>query len=210
MQFKIEYPVRVMGSLFKKVIQLIQAVEDLNAPAPQDLPDSVTLAQNNQMYQTGQWIRINYHEICVSAVEEHFVKPFTINFDRPKKPKPPEILLEDGSKLMQNPQDDPDNPRIIFVDVIYKNPHAEQTLSCRTNQWSLYDEDGYSYEPKGNNNWLYDNNGKPFLGSSRQLNPGLKLRGWLAFELPRQAIPERLQFLDGFIAGNSVDFKIEP
>ncbi|MEM8857967.1 MAG: DUF4352 domain-containing protein [Chloroflexota bacterium] len=185
------------------------ALDELEAPKPKQLASDVILAKRNQMVQIDQWVRINYHEICVATVEEQFVKPFTISFDRPSKPKPPQFVLEDGSKLIPNPEDDPDNPRIIFVDVIYKNPHADQTLNCRTNQWSLYDEDGYSYEPKSRNNWLYENNGKAFLGANRQLNPNLKLRGWLAFEIPRKATPQRLQFLDGFISGNSVDFSLE-
>ena len=198
-----------MFKAIRNFFQLMQTVDKLDAPQPKDLSDGVRLAQRHKMYALNQWIRINYHEICVAKTEEHFVKPFTINFDRPSKPKPPQFVLEDGSKLMPNPQDDPDNPRIIFVDVIYNNPHPDQTLNCRSNQWSLYDEDGYSYEPKGRNNWLYENNGKTFLGANRQLNPNLKLRGWLAFEIPREATPVRLQFLDGFLSGNSVDFGLK-
>ena len=160
------------------------------------------------MFPLNQWVRVNYHEIFVAEIEEKVIEPYKIDFNRPRKVTPPKIVMGDGAVLEPNPADDPDNPRLFYINVIYRNPHANESLNCRRNQWWLYDADGYSYEALADNDRVYKKAGKPFLGGSRQLNPGLKLRGWVAFELPRATVPDRLQFIDGFLSSNSVDFSL--
>lgn len=151
-----------------------------------------------------QWVRVHNHEICVAGYDDRLIDKFRINFDTTTHKKGPKIVLDEGVTL--SPPPNPNDPRVLFVEVIYRNPHADKQIEGRRNQWWLYDEDGYSYEAQGSNRWLYENNGKPFLGGTRYLSPGTKVRGWVAFELPREAVPERLQFVDGFLSGNTADF----
>ena len=38
----------------------------------------------------------------------------------------------------------------------------------------------------------------------------MKARGWLAFELNETAVPEQIQFVDGFLRGNTAEFLLVP
>lgn len=166
-------------------------------------PTTAVSARVGVMYQLNQWVRVKDHEVCVTAVEDLRVRPFRLNFDA-QTSQAPDLVLQDGTIIAAQPE--PDWPRILFVNVAYRNPHTGKTLDCRRNQWVLYDAEGYTYEASGSNDWLYENNGKPFLGGQRYLSPGTKLRGWLAFELKLEIMPERMQFIDGFLKGNTADF----
>jgi hypothetical protein len=153
-----------------------------------------------------QWVRVKNHEIQVSEVEDVIVEPFRLNLNRPPRQQGPEIILDDGT--IMSPAPNPDDPRILFVNVAYRNPLRSGNLDCRRNQWWLYDSEGYSYEATGSNRFLYENNGKQFLGGQRYVSPGMMVRGWLAFELGRAVMPARIQFVDGFLAGNTADFSL--
>lgn len=155
------------------------------------------------MYGLNQWVRVKEYEICVTAVEQLQVRPFLISFDVPDY-EAPDLILDDGRVIAAPSREG--WPHVLFVNVVYRNPTADKTLEGRRNQWFLYDTEGYSYEPLGDNRFLYDNNGKPFLGGTRFINPGLKARGWLAFQMHDTLIPERIQFVDGFMRGNTADF----
>jgi hypothetical protein len=155
------------------------------------------------MYGLNQWVRIKEYEICVAVMEKIQVRPYRISFDSPAY-EAPDLLLDNGAVIVSASRDD--WPHILFVNVAYRNPTTSKTIEARRNQWFLYDEEGYSYEAEGDNRFLYENNGKPFLGGTRYINPGLKARGWLAFAVTPTLIPERIQFVDGFLRGNTADF----
>lgn len=190
-------PIRQLWHNLKKTNALMKALDNhRNTVKPGEI----------RVIGLNQWIRVHHHEICVAGYEDRLVDKFRIDFDTSTHHKGPEIILEDGITLAPAPH--PNAPRIVFVDVIYRNSQPDRQLTGRRNQWWLYDADGYSYEALSANRWLYENNNKQFLGGSRHLTPGTKVRGWVGFELPREAVPERLQFVDGFLSGNTADFWI--
>jgi ribosomal protein S27AE len=98
--------------------------------------------------------------------------------------------------------------RVLYIDVAYRNSSAA-ALTCRHDQWVAFDLEGYTYEPVKDFSApeLYDGNGKRYLGMSRVLTPGMRLRGWLAFQLPASATVEYLQFSAG-IPAKTAEFKL--
>ena len=183
---------------------LWQALDQQEKPARiVSLPPGTLDVKAGEMYGLNQWVRVKDYAVCVAAIEDVQVRPFRFSFEAADY-EAPDLVLEDGSVVVGGTRSD--WPRIVFVNVIYHNPTQNKTLDYRRNQWFLFDSDGYSYEAVDANRFLYENNDKPFLGGTRYLNPGLKARGWLAYELKDQAVPERIQFVDGFLRGNSVDF----
>jgi hypothetical protein len=98
----------------------------------------------------------------------------------------------------------PQTQRLFFADVAYRNPSAE-TLSCRRSQWVLYDKEGYSYDAEGNNNLFTPKERAP-LGGERFITPGTRVRGWVAFIIPKSAQIERLQFLTGHLSTKIAEF----
>lgn len=94
--------------------------------------------------------------------------------------------------------------RLISVDAEYRN-NSMEILSCRRNQWVLYDSDAYSYDTMSNTTVL-EQHTRPPIGGERIISPGGRVRGWVAFKVPESAKPERLQFLTGFLKTKTVDF----
>lgn len=85
---------------------------------------------------------------------------------------------------------------VLFAEVEYVNKTSDP-MKYRHDQWIVFDKAGYTYEatmdylhPK-----LYK--GKIYIGGTRMLNPGMRLRGWLAFILPAESVIECLQFSAG-------------
>lgn len=97
--------------------------------------------------------------------------------------------------------------RMIFVNVEYRN-NSQEMLSCRRNQWVLFDTEGYTYDTLSNSTPL-ETTGHPPLGGERFINPGMRVRGWVAFKLPPSATLERLQFLSGFLGTKTAEFLLE-
>jgi hypothetical protein len=81
-------------------------------------------------------------------------------------------------------------------------------LSCRSNQWYLYDDQGYSYEAESSGA-LYEDKDLQYLGGERFLNRNMKLRGWLAFRVPETATIARLQFMTGFLGTETAEIMID-
>jgi hypothetical protein len=179
----------------------------LDSPAQSSrlvLPDG-RLQKVNGMYTLNQWVRVKEYEICVMAVSDERVPPFRFRFEAASY-QPPSLV---GEEAVPQPADSSEERvRVLFVDVMYRNPTSDKSLDCRRNQWVLYDTNGYNYEPTESNRFLYENNNKPFMGGSRFINPGMKLRGWLAFEIGEDVVPEHLQFTDGFLRGNTAEFRL--
>jgi ribosomal protein S27AE len=85
---------------------------------------------------------------------------------------------------------------VLFAEVEYLNK-TPGPMKYRHDQWIVFDKYGYTYEatmdylhPK-----LYK--GKVYIGRTRMLNPGMRLRGWLVFILPFEGKMECLQFSAG-------------
>lgn len=97
-----------------------------------------------------------------------------------------------------------DKQRYLFVNVEYRN-NSSDTLSCRRNQWILFDADGYSYDTESSPN-LYQKQERPPLGGERFINPGMRVRGWVAFKIPSAVVVERLQFLTGYLSTKTAEF----
>ena len=98
--------------------------------------------------------------------------------------------------------------RLVLIEVEYANQRSAEALSCRRNQWVLYDAQGYSYEAEYNDS-LYADKNLQYLGGDRFLNQGLRLRGWLAFKIPENASVQRLQFFTSFLGTEAVDILVE-
>ncbi len=88
--------------------------------------------------------------------------------------------------------------RVLYIDVEYRNA-SPAPLTCRHDQWLVFDGDGYTYEPLKDFSApdLYERNGKRYLGMTRVITPEMRLRGWLAFVLPPTASVKYLQFSGG-------------
>lgn len=91
--------------------------------------------------------------------------------------------------------------RVLYIEVAYRNPSGHD-LTCRHDQWVVFDRDGYTYEPTKDYDFraLYESNARRYVGLSRVITPGMKLRGWLGFVLPGTAKVAYLQFSGGIPA----------
>ncbi|HET9223407.1 MAG TPA: hypothetical protein VFO07_12930 [Roseiflexaceae bacterium] len=90
------------------------------------------------------------------------------------------------------------NDQVLYIDVAYRNS-SSSALTCRHDQWLVFDTEGYTYEPVKDFNFpeLYEGNTKRYLGMSRIITPGMRLRGWLGFLIPGSTTMEYLQFSGG-------------
>jgi DNA-directed RNA polymerase subunit RPC12/RpoP len=88
--------------------------------------------------------------------------------------------------------------RVLYIEVAYRN-ETNGTLNCRHDQWIIFDREGYTYEPVKDYDFraVYEGNDKRYVGLSRVIRPGMRLRGWLGFVLPAKAVLEYLQFSGG-------------
>jgi hypothetical protein len=99
--------------------------------------------------------------------------------------------------------------RVLYIDVAYRNP-SSTALTCRHDQWIVFDREGYTYEPVKDFNFpeLYEGNAKRYLGLSRIITSGMRLRGWLGFLIPASTTIEYLQFSAG-IPAKTVEFELQ-
>jgi len=100
-----------------------------------------------------------------------------------------------------------DDERLVFVNVEYCN-NSTEILSCRRNQWVLFDAESYPYDTISNNA-LLEQSGRPPIGGERFIAPGGQLRGWVAFKFPPEAILVKLQFLTGFLKTKTAEFLLK-
>ena len=98
--------------------------------------------------------------------------------------------------------------RLVYIEVEYANNRSKEELSCRENQWYLYDDQGYSYEVESSRD-LYENMDVQYLGGERFLSQNMHLRGWLAFEIPNTATIKRVQFITAFLGTKTADIIID-
>lgn len=95
---------------------------------------------------------------------------------------------------------------VLCAEVEYVN-RTESAMKIRHDQWIVFDKAGYTFEatmdylhPK-----LYT--GKIYIGRTRMLNPGMRLRGWLVFILPKDSEVECLQFSAGGVPIKTAEFR---
>jgi len=94
--------------------------------------------------------------------------------------------------------------RIVYVNVHYHN-NSTTSLSCRRNQWVLYDIDAYPYDAITKSSLFTDRHP---LGGERFISPNMQVRGWIAFKISQDTVIERLQFLTGFLSTKTAEFFI--
>ena len=95
------------------------------------------------------------------------------------------------------------NTRLIALEVKLNHHSGRETLKYSTLKWQLYDSNGYKYDA------LYpDNRVKQPKFSEGYLTPGNFVTGWVTFELPKDAAPQRAQFFEDFLSGNVVEFAL--
>lgn len=101
-----------------------------------------------------------------------------------------------------------DERRVLFVDVAYRNT-AQGPLTCRHDQWVLFDREGYTYDPVRDfdDPKLYGAFDRRYHGLSRIITPGMHLRGWLAYVVPAGATLDYLQFSGGSPT-KSVEYRV--
>lgn len=101
-----------------------------------------------------------------------------------------------------------DGKRLAYIEVEYANNRSAEELSCRRNQWYLYDDQGYSYEAESSRD-IYEQKDLQYLGGDRFLNQDMKLRGWLVYKVPEDATIKNIQFITGFIGTETADIMID-
>jgi hypothetical protein len=82
-------------------------------------------------------------------------------------------------------------------------------MSCRRNQWHLFSEDGYSFEPVSELESAIYYADKPYFGGERMINPGRNVRGWFAFEVPHEKKLQYLQFMTAFLGTKTADIELD-
>ncbi len=92
--------------------------------------------------------------------------------------------------------------RSVRIEVQYEN-RSQRTLKYVTLQWLLYDTDGYSYSSTILRK-MYGGDAIRKLPEGR-LNPGKSVRGWVAFEVPKDAKLAYVQFRANFMADAVAD-----
>jgi DNA-directed RNA polymerase subunit RPC12/RpoP len=97
--------------------------------------------------------------------------------------------------------------RVFCINVEYRNP-GKETLSCRRNQWILFDSDGYTYDNDFTSTLYEGLPGQP-LGGDRLVTPGSHLRGWVVFKLSQSATVNRLQFLTSILSTKTAEYIFE-
>jgi DNA-directed RNA polymerase subunit RPC12/RpoP len=113
-----------------------------------------------------------------------------------------EICLHEIQTVQQ------DGLNIFAISVEYRN-NSKETLSCRRNQWTLFDPEGYAYDNDENDSKPYECLPGQMLGNHRILTPGSKVRGWVTFKLPTGTTVERLQFLTGNFSAKTAEYLLK-
>lgn len=99
--------------------------------------------------------------------------------------------------------------QVVYINIEYANSRSKSPLSCRRNQWLLFDQENYSYEAEGTSKTLYEDKQRPYFGGERFLNLKMHARGWLVFKLPTAARPKRLHFFTAFLSTHAIDIPLD-
>jgi DNA-directed RNA polymerase subunit RPC12/RpoP len=88
------------------------------------------------------------------------------------------------------------NDHVLFAEVEYENK-TSNSLKYRHDQWIVFDKTGYTFEATMDYLHPHLYKEKIYLGDTRVLSPGMRLRGWLVFILSPSSDIECLQFSAG-------------
>lgn len=97
--------------------------------------------------------------------------------------------------------------KVFHIEVEYRNK-MDAPIKYRHDQWVVFDAEGHTFDPVKDftHPHLYVED-RIYLGMTRVLNPGMKLKGWLAFVLPESSRFEYLQFSGGTPV-KTVEFRV--
>jgi predicted RNA-binding Zn-ribbon protein involved in translation (DUF1610 family) len=98
--------------------------------------------------------------------------------------------------------------QVLYIEAEYENKTGGP-IKYRHDQWVVFDTEGHTFEPAKDftHAHLYGGD-KIYLGMTRVLNPGMRLKGWLAFVLPSSIKVEYVQFSGGAPI-KTVEFRIK-
>jgi len=92
--------------------------------------------------------------------------------------------------------------KLVAIEVEYNNPTGDKQLNSNPFDWSVSDNEGYSYE--------YDAMmAKEPILDGKTLNPGGKVKGWLTFKIPKANRLTKAQFKPDFIDNANVEFDLQ-
>ena len=151
------------------------------------------------MITIGSWVKVGDYHVIIHELTQLLVP------SRRQGAQPPPITLINGIVIEAAPET---YDRVVFINVEYRNRSRKASLSCRRNQWVLYDIDGYSYDASWNEQ-MYQQHGLRYFGGDRIVNPNTNARGWLGFIVPFDAPVLRVQFLTGFLGTKSADIYLD-
>ncbi len=95
--------------------------------------------------------------------------------------------------------------RTVRFLVAYKN-QTQGTLKHTGLQWLLYDAAGYNYDNEIVLAYFGDD--APRKLQEGRTNPGRQVKGWVAFKLPQDAVPDYVQFRADFMTPNTDDISL--
>jgi hypothetical protein len=97
--------------------------------------------------------------------------------------------------------------RVLYMEVEYENK-TSNPIQYPHDQWIVFDPEGHTFElPRDFTHPHLYVNGRIEPGRTRVPNPGMRLRGWLAFLVLQLVSIESLQFSAGTPV-KTVEFRI--
>ena len=134
---------------------------------------------HSKKHSLREWIQVKEYEVYVHHVIDQ------------------EYIFNEGSK------------RIIYIEAEYRNQTQLENMSCRSNQWHIFSEDGYCFDtvPSLFSAVYYQD--KPYFGGDRIINPGRHARGWFAFEIPFEKKIHYLQFMNAILGTKTAEIEFE-
>jgi hypothetical protein len=84
-----------------------------------------------------------------------------------------------------------DGMKMVVIEVEYSNPTSDKQIHANPTDWSVSDNQGYSYDYGSSADTK-----EPAL-NDKTLNPGGKVKGWLTFEIPKANKLTKAQFTPG-------------
>ena len=120
---------------------------------------------NAEMYSLNHWVNADNYTICVHALKDM-------------------IVYDSGATT-------PAHVRSVRILVEYAN-HSNVSLKFRLSQWLLFDTEGFAYEFEIRNQF-YEKDAVHKLKEGVMI-PGQQVKGWVAFQLPKEAQLSHVQF----------------
>lgn len=88
--------------------------------------------------------------------------------------------------------------KFVAAEVLYENTTGDKQLDYNPFDWKLIDGDSYSYEID-----IMNSAKEPSLHAGT-LNTGQKARGWVNFQIPKEARELKLQFTPNWLSNENV------